>query len=1272
MPAIQVAKTDTFETQRQKINTISNQIFNISAGGTDLTTGNLKLGDGSLSTPSLAFLNDSSTGVFRPDTETFGFVSAAKKIFQFNSTGTSFFRDIKIQKKTVGGVSIQSSGQNYDAGSYTGISHYGGSGAGATFNIVVSAYSGVTTAGSGYTYTGTGGGMGGGGAGQQYTNIPLSGGSGSGNISTLTFSNGGFSATTVTTYGTGYAINDILVLPSSKNNITIGVTNNSGNITVSSTSGYFVGMILTKVSGTPSLTTPNDPQTGLPQTLVVNNIVDSTTIATNGTGTATGNAVYNFSVPWGSGTGYKYTIDKVGIITSASVNAIGNGYDNGDVLTFNNLDLTQAIDYTVGTIAVTEITFSGTVPSSAFVVGNNYTFTSTGPTATSSTVTVREKQLNGANISTITVTIIGTGSVGAGDTSGAYTVASVSAENQYTFNFNDGNGAQRVPSFTILKNNKYNLSIPGGHPFRFSIHPRGKWNSISKSVTLSTSSKTLSIADTTGILLGMTVERDTSVIGETGAYAAGTTVTAVTASSVTLSDFPASAGSATTLFKGAVYTATTISYGSSTVSITPASDTPATLYYYCDSHADMGGGKGYEGVITVSQNNPKTFGSGLELLVSQTNITDVITANVADGALAVSTISGTQINATTGISSPAASITALTSSTSVTTPLLTTSADLTLQSGASSNVVVSGASFNVGSTVSVTSSTGKITTSGEIKTTDKLNINDLLNITNAVVSSLGTSDLTFTPATGRTVKVNSLGAFVIPAGTTSDRPLSPIAQNGSIRYNTTTQQYEGYSSSTSSWSSLGGVRDLDGNTYILAESTVGANDNTLYFYNDGNNTVKFTPTYQDFVTTKKIRSSNTSAPTYTNWTSNTPVTSGQYLKYRNNIYQVVTTGVTGTSGTEPTDTSGNNFSNGTSTLVWYTTAVGLLTLEEISEIRIGPNGSGDAPMVFGGDLRILKNVISTDISDLVIKPLAAKKVDIQATSSLVLPAGTSAQRGVPAQGSVRYSTTLSSFEGYNGTNWTSLGGVKDVDGNTYIIPETSPGANENILYFYNNGSNTLRLSTTELTFDTIDQIGSITNNLDLQAQTVTFNSLALTIDNSGTSTKFLSTKTNFDIALSVGLYTNPLIRLNTTGDIYINKGFGTATDSYIKVLDNELKLFELDDLKIETQETNLTKGTTNSGGFVIFDPTIHTGAKVVICANNITTDNREMYEMTVVAKGTDITHTEYGNVTTGVDIISTLFDFDANSRVRLTATLTSGIANGNVVNITVSSTVFKK
>ena len=119
-----------------------------------------------------------------------------------------------------------------------------------------------------------------------------------------------------------------------------------------------------------------------------------------------------------------------------------------------------------------------------------------------------------------------------------------------------------------------------------------------------------------------------------------------------------------------------------------------------------------------------------------------------------------------------------------------------------------------------------------------------------------------------------------------------------------TAQYEGYSAGSSSWSSLGGVRDLDGNTYILAEETVGANDNTLYFFNDATNTLKLTPSFLDFRSVKKISSGKLGLPAFSEWTSNTPVSVDDYIKYRNNLYRVTGAGTTGSSGNEPTHTTG--------------------------------------------------------------------------------------------------------------------------------------------------------------------------------------------------------------------------------------------------------------------------------------------------------------------------------------------------------------------------------
>jgi hypothetical protein len=74
------------------------------------------------------------------------------------------------------------------------------------------------------------------------------------------------------------------------------------------------------------------------------------------------------------------------------------------------------------------------------------------------------------------------------------------------------------------------------------------------------------------------------------------------------------------------------------------------------------------------------------------------------------------------------------------------------------------------------------------------------------------------------------GAMVIPVGATGDRPSGDVA-TGSLRYNTTSSGFEGYNGSA--WSGLGGVIDVDQDTYILAELTSGSDNDTLYLFTAG-------------------------------------------------------------------------------------------------------------------------------------------------------------------------------------------------------------------------------------------------------------------------------------------------------------------------------------------------------------------------------------------------------------------------------------------------------
>jgi len=1138
-----------------------------------------------------------------------------------------------------------------------------------------------------------------------------------------------------TSKGSGYLVNDVLSLPGvvtgitgtlkgSKNNVSTNLTTTSKTITVSSTVGITSGMTVvggqidpgtlpvnttvTSVDSSTTLTLSNFPLTSGSATLsftssgnlseivvsnttgiyvgqlvsvasgsgvlqpntVVASVNSSTNIITISKNPTTAGIVgLLFSPTYGSSTSFQYTITNLGEIDQLTIASNGNGYFENDLLTVSPSNLTAPIQVVVKHVAIQKISLQGTISSSAFAVGD---FLETAQGFTQIPPKILSIKTNSGNIQHLLIEsaswVSGTVIKKVGGST-EYTILSVIEDGYRTLLDNN-----LTPNLTFYVNNTYRFDFTDSsntdHIFSLSKFRDGIWSpSLIENVssTLSVTSSNITVNSTSGILPGMEV----SVASGVGSLLSNTKVLSVNSStSITLSSIPNSPGAVILTFRGTEYT-DNVTRTTNYLDVKITSDTPNVLYYYCGTnlpnHQNHGGDDNAESFITINQNNPKIFGSGFLAKASQITSIESLLFDIEQESIKSRTLDATTINATNFISTgtingPLVQSTLLKTDT---ISALSTNIDI------NGNVNIDG-NFSIESTkVTIDSATGNLNTIGYLKTTNSLIVNDKLKIQNNVISTISDDDIVLSPYSNRITKITGSSALVIPSGLTSDRP-NTYAQSGAIRFNTQTNQYEGYSGATSSWSSLGGVRDLDGNTYITAEFTIGSNDNTLWFYNDNINTVKFTPEYQEFAEVKKVRSINTSAPTYVNWAANTPVTVGQYLKYRNNIYEVVTAGVTGSSGNEPISTTGTDFANGTATLKFFITAVAPLTFEEISEVRIAPTGG--TSLVINSDLRLATNIISTDTNDLLLRPNSGKKVTVDAKTSLVLPVGTTNERGAPVRGSVRFNTTILQYEGYDGANWSSLGGVRDVDGNTYIIPELTPGGNQNILYFYNNGSNTLRVTENEIQLDTIDTIASPTSNaLNLEASLVTFNNLAASIDTSSATRTFISTtKDNLDLGLSSGIVNDPLLRLSDTGDIFYNLGFGTGVFNGIKIFDKGLKELELADYKILTEDVTLTKNTVDTGSSIAYDPSIHRSAKVQIVAHNETTGDKEFVEYSVIDKGSDIFHTDFGNVKTGAELISSVFDFDANNRVRVTFTLDSAISAGNVVKVTVISNIIKR
>ena len=1034
-------------------------------------------------------------------------------------------------------------------------------------------------------------------------------------------------------------------------------------ISLLSVEGIIVGSNVTQTSGNGVLSS---------NTTVSSVDVEQNTVTLSELPTKAGSATLSFTPPYGNPTeNFQYVISNIGSVESFSINLGGNGYSLNDTFVINPFDLTQPITYNVTNKNLQVITFVDNISDNIFSVGDTIQIDA-GITVATEIYSIIS---SGGFIQSI---LVESNDYQSGDiVTGNYVSTPLyeidtASDILYKFFIDTGNGPELTPNLILYVGNTYLFDLSdssnSSHIFSLSKFKDGS-NSPSLieniDTTLSTLTSQISVSSTLGILEGMQVQ----VTSGTGSLALNTTVLeVVNSTTIILSAPPIATGEVTLKFNGVEYTDNVTRSGSS-LTLKVTEDTP-NLYYYCssfgDEHQNEGGFDNIESIFTINSNNPKLFGSGFSLSAFDIDTENVITQDVENGELTAISFVGNSaefdlLSATQSLIAPSIEGDVISANSIISSSNLNLTAN---------NINIAG-NFNVGNNVEIANSTGNITSSGTIRADGSLNVNNILTIINNNISTSTGNNLLITPPAGRVAKIVSTGALTIPAGTTAERPISSVVENGSIRFNIQTNQYEGYSATTSSWSSLGGVRDLDGNTYITAEESIGSNDNRLWFYNDNINTVRFTPTFQEFVNVKKIRSINISAPNTIDWLSNSPVNAGQYLKYRNNIYEVVVGGTTGTSGNEPTDTTGADFTNGTATLRYFTPAVAPLTFEEISELRIAPNGG--TSLSINNDLRLQTNVISTDVNDLLIRQNTGKKVTIDSSTSLVLPVGDSNERGAPIQGSVRFNTSISQYEGYDGTNWSSLGGVRDVDGNTYIIPETSAGSNENILYFYNNNSNTLRVTENQIEFDTIDTINSVTSNLlNLNAQLITFNNLAASIDTSGPNTFITTTQGNLDLGLASGLANDPLLRLSDTGDIYYNLGFGSGVYNGVKIFDSELKELEIADFKISTTKVTLTRNTVNTGSAVLYDPTLHESAKVQIIAHNTITGNKEFVEYSVIDNGTDIFFTDFGNVKTGSELISCVFDFNANNNVRVTFTLDNSVVSGNTIEVTVISNIIKR
>ena len=146
-----------------------------------------------------------------------------------------------------------------------------------------------------------------------------------------------------------------------------------------------------------------------------------------------------------------------------------------------------------------------------------------------------------------------------------------------------------------------------------------------------------------------------------------------------------------------------------------------------------------------------------------------------------------------------------------------------------------------------------------------------------------------------------------------------------------------------------------------------------------------------------------------------------------------------------------------------------LSVQETNgDLHLVANGSGTVKIDSDIDLTNLNvDTISSSRVDgkIFIEPTGTGYVEISSQNAVRVPVGNTASRDAsPLQGMFRFNTTNAIFEGYDGAFWNAIGSkLQDIDGNTYLSPENSPGANNNQLRFFTDGLERTRVENTGAT-----------------------------------------------------------------------------------------------------------------------------------------------------------------------------------------------------------------
>ncbi len=321
------------------------------------------------------------------------------------------------------------------------------------------------------------------------------------------------------------------------------------------------------------------------------------------------------------------------------------------------------------------------------------------------------------------------------------------------------------------------------------------------------------------------------------------------------------------------------------------------------------------------------------------------------------------------------------------------------------------------------------------------------------------------------------------------------------------------------------------------------------------------------------------------------------------------------------------------------------------------------------NVRIDGNTISAIDANgaLTITPSGTGVVTIDTTTGLIVASGSEASRpapGVIGNGAIRYNQTSNRFEGTVSGSWTGLGGVVDIDQDTYIVAEEA--ADEDVLRFYAAGTQELTVDalgvtvtdqittpianittdnvttaniataniTTQLQVDAdanftvgIDVLSGdvdITDNLNVQGNAVIDGNLTV----NGTTTSVNSTVTTLnDPVIKVGDGSTVAVDLIDRG-VNFDYGDGTAVKTGFFGFDNATNRFSYKPIVNTTDENYVAPWGDAQFGALFLSGDATVADNLVLSANGIVT---VAGDLTIAPAGGDTTIT--GNVQITTDLV---------------------------------------